>query len=191
MTYNIGPGKTESHAASVRANFPIRRQCGIYYFEMKVLSKGEDGFIGIGFCSGKNGLDRLPGKKMIKVESENNALLMSILGWDNDSWGYHGDDGHSFQECGTGDKYGPQFTTGDVVGCGVDLIRKTAFYTKNGTFLGPAFKSIKTHMDLYPCVGLRTVGERVSVNFGQDPFVFDIVQYIKVSDISKNDEYLL
>lgn len=63
MTYNIGPGKTESHAASVRANFPIRRQCGIYYFEMKVLSKGEDGFIGIGFCSGKNGLDRLPGKR--------------------------------------------------------------------------------------------------------------------------------
>ncbi|KAI7874237.1 SPRY-domain-containing protein [Lichtheimia hyalospora FSU 10163] len=155
-----GPGKTESHAASVRANFPIRRQCGIYYFEMKVLSKGEDGFIGIGFCSGKNGLDRLPG-------------------WDNDSWGYHGDDGHSFQECGTGDKYGPQFTTGDVVGCGVDLIHKTAFYTKNGTFLGPAFKTIKTHMDLFPCVGLRTVGERVTVNFGQNPFVFDIVQYIK------------
>lgn len=39
----------------------MRRQCGIYYFEMQVLSKGEDGFIGIGFCSPENELDRLPG----------------------------------------------------------------------------------------------------------------------------------
>lgn len=45
-------------------------------------------------------------------------------------------------------------------------------------------------MDLYPCVGLRTVGERVSVNFGQNPFVFDIVQYIKVNHINKQDEHL-
>lgn len=159
---------------------------------MKVLSKGEDGFIGIGFCSGKNGLDRLPGNVLEEGVREQRRILISIHmeGWDNDSWGYHGDDGHSFQECGTGDKYGPQFTTGDVVGCGVDLIHKTAFYTKNGTFLGPAFKSIKTHMDLYPCVGLRTVGERVSVNFGQNPFVFDIVQYIKVNDTNKHDEHL-
>ncbi|KAI9489369.1 hypothetical protein BDB00DRAFT_843484 [Zychaea mexicana] len=155
-----GPGKTETHAASVRSNFPIRRQCGVYYYEIKVLSKGEDGFIGIGFCSGKNGLDRLPG-------------------WDNDSWGYHGDDGHSFEESGTGKTYGPRFTTGDVIGCGINMADKTAFYTKNGTYLGIAFRSLKTSMHLYPCVGLRTPGEHVTVNFGQDPFVFDIVHYVK------------
>ncbi|KAI8141164.1 concanavalin A-like lectin/glucanase domain-containing protein [Fennellomyces sp. T-0311] len=155
-----GPGKTETHAASVRSNFPIRRQCGIYYYEMRVVSKGEEGFIGMGFCSGKNGLDRLPG-------------------WDSDSWGYHGDDGHSFEESGTGKTYGPRFTTGDIIGCGINMANKTAFYTKNGTYLGVAFKSLKTSMSLYPCVGLRTVGEHVTVNFGQDPFVFDIVHYVE------------
>lgn len=44
------------------------RQCGIYYFEMRVISKGEDGFIGIGFCSGRNELDRLPGEHSSRVE---------------------------------------------------------------------------------------------------------------------------
>ncbi|KAI7860177.1 hypothetical protein BDC45DRAFT_493801 [Circinella umbellata] len=155
-----GPGKTEHHAASVRSNFPIRHQCGIYYYEMKIISKGEDGFIGMGFCSAKNGLDRLPG-------------------WDKDSWGYHGDDGHSFEESGTGKSYGPRFSTGDVIGCGINMADETAFYTKNGTYLGIAFQKLNLSMDLYPCVGLRTLGEHVTVNFGQDPFIFDIVHYIK------------
>ncbi|KAI9321517.1 concanavalin A-like lectin/glucanase domain-containing protein [Dichotomocladium elegans] len=159
-----GPGSKEEHAGLVRSDYPIRPQCGIYYYEMKVLSKGEDGFIGIGFCGARNGLNRLPG-------------------WDSDSWGYHGDDGHSFQERGQGNKYGPQFTTGDVVGCGIDLINRTAFFSKNGIYLGPAFASIKTKIELYPCVGLRTAGELVAVNFGQEPFVFDIVQYVKEQKI--------
>lgn len=33
---------------------------------------------------------------------------------------------------------------------------------------------------LYPCVGLRTPGEEVEVNFGQKPFVFNIEEYRKV-----------
>ena len=57
---------------------------------------------------------------------------------------------------------------------------ETAFYTKNGTYLGIAFQKLNLSMDLYPCVGLRTLGEHVTVNFGQDPFIFDIVHYIKV-----------
>lgn len=36
-------------------------------------------------------------------------------------------------------------------------------------------------MDLYPCVGLRTVGEQITVNFGQKPFVFDIARYVQVT----------
>ncbi|KAI8391650.1 uncharacterized protein BYT42DRAFT_202909 [Radiomyces spectabilis] len=158
LIYN-GPGKNESHAASVRANFPMRRQCGIYYFEFTVISKGEDGYIGIGFCSSQNELDRLPG-------------------WDPDSWGYHGDDGHSFAGSGIGKTFGPCFTTGDVIGCGVNFAKKTAFYTKNGAFLGVAFENLDTSIDLYPCVGLRTPGEHVLVNFGDEPFAFDIIQYV-------------
>lgn len=39
----------------------MRPQCGVYYFEMHVLSKGNDGFIGIGFCTPDTVLERLPG----------------------------------------------------------------------------------------------------------------------------------
>ncbi|KAF7721719.1 hypothetical protein EC973_004281 [Apophysomyces ossiformis] len=159
LTY-IGPGKCEAHAASVRANFPMRPQCGIFYFEIRVVAKGDDGYIGIGFCGGENDLDRLPG-------------------WDHDSWGYHADDGNSFAGSGTGMRYGPCFSTDDVVGCGVNFADRTAFYTKNGAFLGTAFESLDTSIPLYPVVGLRTSGEHVVANFGDEPFVFDIVQYVK------------
>jgi hypothetical protein len=58
---SLGPGKQETHAALARSNFPMRHQCGIFYFEMKVISKGDDGYIGIGFCCASNKLERLPG----------------------------------------------------------------------------------------------------------------------------------
>lgn len=59
-----------------------------------------------------------------------------MSGWEKNSYGYHGDDGHSFCSSGTGKPYGPTFTTGDVIGCGVNLIDNTCFYTKNGVNLG-------------------------------------------------------
>ncbi|KAG0172023.1 hypothetical protein DFQ30_011312 [Apophysomyces sp. BC1015] len=159
LTY-VGPGKCEEQAALVRANFPMRPQCGIFYYEMRVVAKGDDGYIGIGFCGGETKLNRLPG-------------------WDLDSWGYHGDDGNSFAGSGIGKRYGPCFSTGDVVGCGVNFAENTAFYTKNGVFLGIAFESLNASLSLYPTIGLRTSGEHVVANFGEEPFVFDIVQYVK------------
>ncbi|CAO3642565.1 unnamed protein product [Cunninghamella blakesleeana] len=156
----IGPGKQEEHAGTVRSNFPMRPQCGIYYFEIYVKSKGDDGYIGIGFCSEKNKLNRLPG-------------------WDELSFGYHGDDGNSFKSSGTGTEYGPQFGTGDTVGCCVNFANQTAFFTKNGASLGTAFTQLDFSTTYYPCVGMQTCGECITVNFGQEPFAFDITQYIK------------
>ncbi|KAK2085284.1 hypothetical protein P7K49_036584 [Saguinus oedipus] len=69
-----------------------------------------------------------------KVEQAEERLR--DLGWDKHSYGYHGDDGHSFCSSGTGQPYGPTFTTGDVIGCCVNLINGTCFYTKNGHSLG-------------------------------------------------------
>ncbi|ORX45314.1 SPRY-domain-containing protein [Hesseltinella vesiculosa] len=156
----VGPGRGEEHAGAVRANLPMPPQCGVYYFEMQIKSKGVDGYIGIGFCGPKNDLRRLPG-------------------WDTFSYGYHGDDGHSFEGSGTGKTYGPRFSTGDVIGCGVNFADHTAFYTKNGLSLGVAFTDIDTSKPLYPCLGMRTSGEVVTINFGQSPFAFDIAHYVK------------
>ncbi|KAE8597981.1 hypothetical protein XENTR_v10016662 [Xenopus tropicalis] len=153
-----GHGKTSKDAASVRSTHPIPAACGIFYFEVKIISKGRDGYMGIGLSTQGVNLSRLPG-------------------WDKHSYGYHGDDGHSFCSSGTGQPYGPTFTTGDVIGCCVNLIDNTCFYTKNGHSLGIAFTDLPPN--LYPTVGLQTPGEVVDANFGQSPFVFDIEDYIR------------
>ncbi|XP_060932257.1 ran-binding protein 10 isoform X4 [Limanda limanda] len=152
-----GHGKNHKDAASVRATHPIPAACGIYYFEVKIVSKGRDGYMGIGLSAQGVNMNRLPG-------------------WDKHSYGYHGDDGHSFCSSGTGQPYGPTFTTGDVIGCCVNLINNTCFYTKNGISLGVAFTDLPPN--LYPTVGLQTPGEIVDANFGQQPFVFDIDDYM-------------
>ncbi|KDE02423.1 hypothetical protein MVLG_07019 [Microbotryum lychnidis-dioicae p1A1 Lamole] len=160
-------------AAAVRTNRPIPPQTAVYYFEVIILDKGAQGYIGIGFSHRNVSLSRLPG-------------------WEDHSWGYHGDDGRAFCCLGTGEPYGPTFTTGDVIGCGIDWTGMApqsmkerhrpkdadkkgggrAFFTKNGEFLGYAFSNL--HGFLYPSVGLRTPGEIVKANFGAEPFRFDI-----------------
>ncbi|CAF4788737.1 unnamed protein product [Pieris macdunnoughi] len=153
-----GHGKTHKDAASVRATHPIPAACGLYYFEVRIVSKGRDGYMGIGLSAHGVNMNRLPG-------------------WDKHSYGYHGDDGHSFCSSGTGQPYGPTFTTGDVIGCGVNLVDNTCFYTKNGHHLGIAFRGLPAN--LYPTVGLQTPGEVVDANFGQQPFVFDIEDMLR------------
>lgn len=39
-----GVGKTHKDAASVRATNSIPASCGIYYFEVRIVSKGRDGY---------------------------------------------------------------------------------------------------------------------------------------------------
>lgn len=61
----------DSDVSAARANFPFRPQCGIFYYEVEIVSKGVDGQIGIGFCWPTCSLDRLPGKKsLVKLQSQ-------------------------------------------------------------------------------------------------------------------------
>ena len=116
----IGSSKTPDHeAAAARTDHPMPPQCGIYYYEVFIESKGKDGMIGVGFSGGKASLEKLPG-------------------WEPDSWAYHGDDGKTFCCQLNGKHFGPKFSSGDTIGCGVDFTRKTAFFTKNGFLLGPS-----------------------------------------------------
>lgn len=149
-----GAARTPDDAAAVRSDYPIPRECGLYYYEVTILSRGKEGLIGIGFSGSKPNLNRLPG-------------------WEIDSWGYHGDDGYSFACSATGKAYGPKFSALDVIGCGINFRTGSAFFTKNGIFLGDAFHGIKLDR-LYPCVGIKKPGEHLKANFGQTPFVFDI-----------------
>lgn len=151
-------GKSDNDAATVRANHSISPSCGIFYFEVQIISKGRDGYIGIGICTSIMPLTRLPG-------------------WERNTFGYHGDDGNLFKGSGVGKVYGPTFTTGDVIGCCVNYIQNSLFFTKNGIPLAEATSDIKG--TYYPCVGLRTPGEVVEANFGQSPYLFDFEQFKK------------
>ncbi|KAH7086535.1 CTLH/CRA C-terminal to lish motif domain-containing protein [Paraphoma chrysanthemicola] len=156
-----GTQKTHDEAAAVRADFPMPRQCGIYYYEATVISKGKDGrMIGVGFSGPKVALSRIPG-------------------WEPDSYAYHGDDGQVFSNTTSGKQYGPKFSTLDVIGCGINFRTNTAFFTKNGHMLGTAFRDLKPNMPYYPTVGMKKPGETLRANFGQEPFAFDIDKMVQ------------
>ncbi|KAI8933594.1 hypothetical protein NX059_009324 [Plenodomus lindquistii] len=151
-----GTQKTHDEAAAVRTDFPMPRECGIYYYEVTIISKGKDGrMIGLGFSGPKVALSRIPG-------------------WEPDSFAYHGDDGQVFSNTTSGKAYGPKFGTLDVIGCGINFRTNTAFFTKNGHMLGIAFRDLKPNMQYFPTVGMKKPNETVRANFGQEPFAFDI-----------------
>ena len=41
-----GPGLADAQAASVRADHPVPADCGLYLYEVKIISSGKQGFIG-------------------------------------------------------------------------------------------------------------------------------------------------
>mmetsp|Transcript_12132 Transcript_12132/g.23188 ORF Transcript_12132/g.23188 Transcript_12132/m.23188 type:complete len:580 (-) Transcript_12132:262-2001(-) len=92
-------------------------------------------------------------------------------GWDAHSYGYHGDDGNIFHSSGLGRGYGQPFGPGDVVGCGLDYITRSIFFTKNGACLGTAFGRVPSG-SYYPVVGVDTRAP-FAINFGlTKPFIF-------------------
>lgn len=75
-----GVGKSHSDAASVRTANPIPPACGLYYFEVKIISKGRDGYMGIGLTSQTFRMDRLPGKleHLVLIRNQNQRLKMFL-----------------------------------------------------------------------------------------------------------------
>ena len=148
---NAGPGSTDKDAASVRSDRPAPLTCGVYYWEVAILARGRDGFIGVGLAGPDVKLERLPG-------------------WDAGSYGYHGDDGHAFRGSGAGRPYGPTFGAGDVVGVLLNRAERTISFSKNGVDLGVAFVDVPADQPLHPSVGMRTPDEEVEGNFGGSPW---------------------
>ncbi|KAJ6627007.1 hypothetical protein B0H10DRAFT_1997686 [Mycena sp. CBHHK59/15] len=155
ITYQGASCNGDRDAAAARTTHPIPPACGIYYYEVDILSKGNKGLAG------------------------KDVRLSRLPGWEQNSWGYHGDDGCSFAAEKNGTPFGPTFGTGDTIGCGIDFSTYQAFFTKNGTLIGSAFKDIGKSSDLYPSIGLRHSGEAVRVNFGQEAFKFDIEYHVQ------------
>jgi len=155
-----GFGLSDEDAAAIRTNNSIPNHLFLFYFEIKILSIGKKGFIGVGLCGKNEGLNRLPG-------------------WEKNSLGYHGDDGFIFRDSGTGSPYGPRYVKNDIIGLCLNLYEKSLFFTKNGLGLNSAFIRLDHNFlnEIYPLIGLRTKGETIIANFGMKPFEFDIHYY--------------
>ena len=67
-------------------------------------------------------------------------MIIILIGQENNSWGYHSDNGYFFYPSKYtskyGKSYGPLFTTGDTIGCYLNFKNNIIFYTKNGVHLG-------------------------------------------------------
>ncbi|KAM0552484.1 hypothetical protein ACHAPJ_007812 [Fusarium lateritium] len=145
----------DHEACAVRADHYMPAQCGIYYYEVQIISaKRDDATIGIGF-------------------STKTATLSRPVGWEPEAWGYHGDDGRCFTGQNIGRHFGPLYNSGDMIGCGVNFRENNAFFTKNGVKIGTAFHDVARGR-LYPAISLKKPGEYVRANFGQTPFVYNI-----------------
>lgn len=147
-----GKGSHQHDVGSIRANKPLQTKVMIAYYEITIVDGGLKSSICIGL-SERELCNRQPG-------------------WEENSFGYYGEDGKKYNESTRGESYSEPFSTGDVVGCGIHYGKQEVFFTKNGKFLGIAFKKVKGIF--YPAVGLHSPGEIVMANFSQKPFKFDL-----------------
>lgn len=120
------------------------------YFEVKIMHTVGAGEIGIGV-------------------GHKNYLLSRMPGWDDDSIGYHADDGGLFHEDGHSQLHGPICTIGDTMGCGVDFTSSEegnvcVWFTKNGQMVfSPQTVELPVNSasKLYPLIGMKWPGQEV------------------------------
>ena len=77
VSFNGQGRQTDRDAASVRTAAPISQETPFFYYETEIVSSGQSGYIAVGL-------------------SKNSVSLQRLVGWDPDSWGYHGDDGRAY-----------------------------------------------------------------------------------------------
>lgn len=141
-----------------RASYPKIAQSGRRltsehgYFEMTLLDGGVSNFTVLGLtCKGY---------------SKN-----CQPGWKHGSIGY-GSNGKLYYEDGEGIEFGRQWNTGDTIGCGIEFPpdfdrnhpkRVTVYFKHNSVLIGKETARMP-HGGLFPTIGMKSIGAKVSVN---------------------------
>jgi len=159
----------------------------VSYFEANILKVDENSSHEMASASRRPPTHRTSYKDCVAVGVATRTFQFQsrMPGWDQQSYGYHGDDGGIFHASGGMlEQFGPKFGRGDTVGCGIDYISKGIFYTLNGRFLGYAWKNIGDDIlekDFFPVVGIDT-NSPIHMNFGSvesGPFQFDLSNFLR------------
>mmetsp|Transcript_17632 Transcript_17632/g.24490 ORF Transcript_17632/g.24490 Transcript_17632/m.24490 type:complete len:605 (+) Transcript_17632:224-2038(+) len=141
---------TNNSTSSYNVEFAIgnvRINSGKWYYEVRIVTSGQ---IQIGWST-------------TKFNNKTNT---------GDSWTYDGSRQLKLRNGQGNDRYGEYWSTGDIIGCAVDVEAKTIQFWRNGKDLGVAYNDVTTGgVRLAPLVGVarRT---KVQVNFGKDSFAF-------------------
>ena len=138
-----------------------------------------------------------------RLYTNDKTLLINggMIGWTQESIGFHSDDGKIFIEKGKPGittmvkSYGQNNLKNDVIGCGYNYNQQTVFFTKNGKliyygrihFIQRAFHgvmAIKASKDIFSSNLYQQMKERgedaeclFEFNFGDKPFEFNIDSY--------------
>ncbi|VDP71105.1 unnamed protein product [Schistosoma mattheei] len=94
------------------------------------------------------------------------------------SYGYHSNSGTIYHNSKELPISAPSFGESDIIGCGVNFVNNSVFFTKNGVFVGPISAGKKLPHPVYPCIAFACPNCHVSVNFGHHKFAYNIGQYI-------------
>ncbi|VDL62333.1 unnamed protein product [Hymenolepis diminuta] len=73
------------------------------------------------------------------------------------------------------------FKEKDIIGCGINFITSSLFFTKNGQFLGNAFEGIIPiygTSEIHPVILMDGLQTRILTNFGESPFVYPFLKYL-------------
>ncbi|KAH8867514.1 hypothetical protein KSF78_0003722 [Schistosoma japonicum] len=143
----------------IKADHPIPVSCSVYYFEITVNVKSRSGLLALGVCSSRSSTNEWPGMEFT-------------------SYGYHSNSGTIYHNSKELPISAPSFGESDIIGCGVNFVNNSVFFTKNGVFIGPISAGKKLPHPVYPCIAFACPNCHVSINFGHHKFAYNIGQYI-------------
>ena len=140
--------------------------CEFFYYGVKILNDGKTKEIEIGATC-------ITPISNPKIDDEKNVGHYGI--------GYRGNNGMLYEYGNKGTVFGPSFKTDDVIGFGANLITNDVFFTKNGKMIGFASENItnisRNGYEWFPAVSLHSKTAKVEINFGENPFIFNIREY--------------
>ncbi|KAI9770170.1 MAG: hypothetical protein M1839_003272 [Geoglossum umbratile] len=141
MVVKTDDGDTTFRIATVAANRPIPPDSRNFYFEITI-TNGGFGALAIGLWAGDVVLGWFPGQL-------------------DQSWGYIS--GGFIWNAGSGPQFRGTYGPGDKVGCLYNSTESTVSFTKNGEYLGIAFRGVKGK--LFPTFATNKRGVEARVDF--------------------------
>nr|CDS26877.1 ran binding protein 9 [Hymenolepis microstoma] len=153
----------------IKSDHPVPFNTGVYYYETEICALKSECVIVIGFST-KNT------PKSIVWDS-------SCYGLDNSGALYHSSP--DIVLCPNG------FKENDIIGCGVNFITNSLFFTKNGQFLGNAFEGVVPiygNSEVHPVILMSGLQSKILTNFGEEPFVYPFFKHISSERFSQESQ---